>query len=70
MTLSIRASVKKRAETAVLRTSGYDGGYKSMSALIEAAVEHELEKLAIEFNNGEPFPPNGGEFRQGRPLGS
>lgn len=70
VTFGLRTSVKKRAETAVLRTAGYQGGYKSMAALVEGALERELERLALEFNNGEPFPRNAGGFRQGRPLGS
>ena len=70
VTFALRTSLKKRAETAVLRTAGYEGGYKSMAALVEGALERELERLAVEFNNGEPFPENVGGFRQGRPLGS
>lgn len=59
----------KTAETAVLRTGGLPGGYKSMAALVNGALARELERLAGEFNDGEPFPPNGAEFRVGRPLG-
>jgi hypothetical protein len=70
VTFGLRVSLKKRAETAVLRTAGYQGGYTSMAALVEGALERELERLALEFNNGEPFPRNTGGFRQGRPLGS
>ncbi|MCI4659558.1 hypothetical protein [Cryobacterium zhongshanensis] len=70
VTFGLRMSLKKRAETAVLRTAGYEGGYTSMTALVEGALEREIERLAIEFNNGEPFPRNNGGFRQGRPLGS
>jgi len=70
VTFNLRTSLKKRAETAVLRTAGYDGGYQSMAALVDGALERELERLAIEFNDGEPFPRNAGGFRQGRPLGS
>jgi hypothetical protein len=70
VTFGLRTSLKKRAETAVLRTAGYEGGYKSMAALVDGALERELERLALEFNNGEPFPGNTGGFRQGRPLGS
>ena len=70
VTFALRTSLKKRAETAVLRTAGYQGGHKSMAALVEGALERELERLALEFNNGEPFPQNTGGFRQGRPLGS
>lgn len=70
VTFGLRTSLKKRAETAVLRTAGYEGGYNSMAALVDGALERELARLAIEFNNGEPFPRNVGGFRQGRPLGS
>lgn len=70
VTFGLRTALKKRAETAVLRTAGYQGGYKSMAALVEGALERELERLALEFNDGEPFPQNTGGFRQGRPLGS
>lgn len=70
VTFSLRTSLKKRAETAVLTTAAYSGGYTSLAALVDGALERELSRLAGEFNAGEPFPPNGGGFRQGRPLGS
>ena len=70
VTLQMNSAQKKRAETAVLRTQGYSGGYMTLAALVDGAVERELERLAIEFNDGEPFPPNLGAFRVGRPLGS
>jgi hypothetical protein len=70
VTFSLRTTLKKRAETAVLRTAGYQGGYTSMAALVDGALERELERLAREFNNGEAYPPNAGTFRQGRPFGS
>ena len=70
VTFGLRTSLKKRAETAVLRTASYEGGYSSMTALVDGALERELARLAVEFNNGEPFPRNIGGFRQGRPLGS
>ena len=70
VTFGLRTSLKKRAETAVLRTAGYEGGYTSMAALVDGALERELARLAVEFNGGEPFPRNVGGFRQGRPLGS
>nr|WP_255453881.1 GMC oxidoreductase [Cryobacterium sp. Hz9] len=63
-------SLKKCAETAVHRTAGYEGGYSAMAALVDGALERELARPAVEFNNGEPFPRNVGGFRQGRPLGS
>ncbi|MGV8970401.1 MAG: hypothetical protein ACOH1J_08125 [Microbacteriaceae bacterium] len=70
ITISLRTSLKKQAETAVLRTAGYPGGHQSFSGLVDHAIEQELRRLAEEFNSGEPFPRNAGAFRQGRPLGS
>lgn len=69
-TLNLRRILKARAETVVLRTGGFEGGYNSWNAFVEGALERELQRMADEFNNGEPFPPNAGGFRQGRPLGS
>lgn len=60
----------RRAETAVLRTAGLDGGHVSMTALLNTALERELARLEDELNAGEPFPANRGEFRKGRPIGS
>lgn len=69
-TLNLRRILKARAETVVLRTAGFEGGYTSWNAFVEGALERELQRMADEFNNGEQFPPNVGSFRQGRPLGS
>ncbi len=68
--MPLRAGLKKRAQTAVLRTAGVPGGYKSFAALIDGALERELTRLADELNDGAPYEPNTGEFRTGRPLGS
>lgn len=70
MTIRLRLAVKKCAETAVLSTAGHLGGYASMNSLVEAAIERELESLATRFNEGDPFPPNDGRFRKGRPAGT
>ena len=70
VTVTLRRSIKKTAETAVLRTAGLPHGYQSFSALVEGAVQRELQRLADEYNEGEAFTPNGGSFRQGRPFGS
>lgn len=66
-TFKIRKSNVKRAETAVLRRAG---GYTSMRAFIDGAIEHELARLAESDNGGVPFEPNGDAFTRGRPLGS
>jgi hypothetical protein len=68
--LQLRRTLKRRAQTAVLRTGGYENGYRSFAALVEGALERELERLQDEFNAGQPFPENEGGFRTGRPMGS
>lgn len=68
-TFQFRDSLIKRAETAVLRTGG-QGGHMSMTALLNAALERELQRLEAEFNDGAPFPANRGAFRTGRAIGS
>jgi len=41
-----------------------------MTAMVAAALERELEHLADEHNDGVLYPPNGEQFRTGRPIGS
>lgn len=69
-TFRFQEALIRRAETAVLRTAGLDGGHVSMTALLNTALERELARLEDELNAGEPFPANRGEFRRGRPIGS
>jgi hypothetical protein len=70
VTVQLRTSLRQRAQTAVLQTAGRPGGHRSFAALIDAAIERELARLAAEFNDGEPFERNAGQFRTGRPFGS
>jgi len=69
-TVRFQDALIRRAETAVLRTAGLEGGHISMTSLMNVALERELGRLEDEFNDGEPFPVNRGEFRKGRPIGS
>lgn len=69
-TFQLRGSILGGAQTAVLRTGGLEGGYSSLNALVEGAIERELRRLADEFNGGEAFPVHAGKFRAGRPIGS
>lgn len=69
-TFRFQEDLIRRAETAVLRTGGLEGGHVSMTALLSTALERELARLEHELNDGEPFPANRGEFRRGRPIGS
>lgn len=68
VTVQLRDSLRRQAQTAVLRTAGLPGGHRSFAALIDAAVSREIESLEVAFNNGRPFEPNQGAFRIGRPF--
>ena len=69
-TVALREGLKRRAQTAVLQTAALPGGYRSFAALVDGALERELERLANEHNGSVPFEPNAGGFRTGRPFGS
>lgn len=72
VTTSVQVSLllKKQAETAIKTTGHLEGSYASWARFVNGAIAHELERLADQFNEGQPFPENAGEFRNGRPLGS
>lgn len=65
-TYKLDLDLVQRAETAVLRA----GVHRSMTGMVAAALERELERLANECNDGVPYPPNTDQFRTGRPVGS
>lgn len=69
VTFQLRTMLKKRIETAILRTQGLPGGHHSLAAFMDAAASRELERLEAEFNGGESYAPNAGQFRTGRPIG-
>lgn len=69
VTFQLRTTLKKRVETAILRTQGLPGGYPSLAAFMDGAASRELERLEAEFNDGRPYEPNPGQFRTGRPIG-
>lgn len=68
VSLKMNDALIAQAKTAVLKTAGSEGGYKSFVALVQAGLERELQRLANEFNEGAPFEEHEGEFRRGRPL--
>lgn len=41
----------------------------TLSGLAEAGIRAELDRLAAEHNGGRPWPPRGGDLRQGRRIG-
>lgn len=67
-TTLLRRSLKRQAQTAVLRVQQETGGYRSFAQLVNGAIERELQRLADEYNGGVPFEQNPGPFRTGRPF--
>lgn len=45
----------------------YGREYDSLNALVLAAIEREVDRIADIYNNGEPLQPYRGRYRQGRP---
>jgi hypothetical protein len=68
VTVKLSSSVIGKAKSAVLQTSGKPGGHRSFAGLVQAAVEREVQRLAEEFNEGQPYESHQGEFRRGRPF--
>jgi hypothetical protein len=68
VTVKLSSSVIGKAKSAVLQTSGKPGGHRSFAGLVQAAVEREVQRLAEEFNDGQPYESHQGEFRRGRPF--
>ena len=68
VTVKLSSSIIGKAKSAVLATSGKPGGHRSFAGLVQAAVEREVQRLAEEFNDGQPYESHQGEFRRGRPF--
>lgn len=67
-TMNVRENTISMMKTAVKKTREQPGGAETMTALVNAALERELQRLADEFNGGEPFPPSYDNLQPGRPL--
>ncbi|MFE7194510.1 hypothetical protein [Kitasatospora sp. NPDC057541] len=63
----ITKAVAEAARNAVVATTPYEGGYHSLSDLIEDAIKEKLTKLQRKFNNGQPFAQRPRRMRTGRP---
>jgi hypothetical protein len=68
VTVKLLDSVIGQAKSAVLHTSGLPGGHRSFASLVQTALEREVQRLAEEFNDGQPYETHQGEFRRGRPF--
>ena len=68
VTVKLSSNIIGKAKSAVLATSGKPGGHRSFAGLVQAAVEREVQRLAEEFNDGQPYESHQGEFRRGRPF--
>jgi len=52
----VSIEIAEAARNAVVATTPYEGGYQSISDLIEDAIAEKVQRLQRKFNNGEPFP--------------
>lgn len=64
----IESEVAEAARNAVIATTSYSKGYRSLSELVSEALAEKVGRLEKQFNNGRPFPPREHELRAGRPL--
>jgi hypothetical protein len=69
VTAYIHTTVVEEARNAVMHTMTKAGAPRNLSALIESAIVHELQRLREELNNGKPFPQREVELMPGRPGG-
>jgi hypothetical protein len=60
--------VMEAARNAVVATAAFPSGYRSLSALIEAAITEKVQQLTLEHNAGQPFPRRSVQLSPGRPL--
>lgn len=68
VTTPIDRALLKEAHYIVERTRGH----RTFVAMLNAALQQEVQRFRDELNNGEPFPYDDEEIelRKGRPLGS
>ena len=69
VTAYIHTDVVEEARNAVMHTMTKAGAPRHLSALIETAIVHELQRLREELNDGKPFPQREVELMPGRPGG-
>lgn len=65
----VPTEVAEAARDAVIATTSYSRGYRSLSDLVAEAIAEKLARLERQFNNGRPFPGRSHELHAGRPLG-
>jgi hypothetical protein len=65
----ISIPVAEAARNAVVATTPFEGGYQSISDLIEDAIREKVQRLQRKFNNGDPFPERPRKrLKTGRPA--
>lgn len=69
ITAYVPAEIAESARDAVIATTSYRRGYRSLSDLVADAVADKVEQLAKQFNNGKQFPSRKANLRPGRPIG-
>ena len=66
-TIYLPQDVLDEARDAAVHLAGYPARL-TLTQLAENAFRAELRRLKAQYNNGQDFPPRGGELRGGRPI--
>lgn len=66
ITVQVDAELAEQARDAVMWLHKIDV-HTTISAIAEAGLGHELQRLADEHHDGKPFPPRSGPVPTGRP---
>lgn len=69
ITAYVPAEVAEAARDAVIATTSYRRGYRSLSDLVADALSDKVAQLSKQFNNGKEFPSRKADLRPGRPIG-
>ncbi|WP_426624426.1 hypothetical protein ACPPVW_18770 [Leifsonia sp. McL0607] len=67
VTVALNPTQQARAKMAVVRTGPF-GGPASFSEFMRDAIDLYLDRLAQEYNDGEPFEPYRQQLKRGRPF--
>ena len=67
VTVYIREELHQQARAAILELGAQGKEPASISALLDGALERELQRLAKKHRSGEPWPEHQGRLPGGRP---
>jgi hypothetical protein len=66
-TLYISADVLEEARNATVHLAGFPARL-TLAKLADNALRAELQRLKLQYNHGQPFPPRDADLQGGRPI--